>query len=138
MDTMVLEAVITERVDSSVREMGPGSEFPDCEAFRKGIAKHAIFNNFTLKHLKTNMKMTTACCKDNNCYWRTVNSGPKFKVWKYNPNHSCSKPMVGTTHRQASVQLIPKFVEGKIRCNNDFRLKEIINKYETKFGTTIP
>ena len=105
-DTMVLEAVIDEGIDSSVREMWPGREFPDREAFRKGIAKHAIYNNFTLKHIKMNMKMVTACCKDDNYSWRIYNSivdsVPQFKVRKYNLNHFCSKPMMGTTHRQAS------------------------------------
>ena len=73
-DTMVPKAVIGAGVDSSIREMWPSHEFPDREAFRKGIAKHAIYNNFTLKHIMTNMKMVTACCKDDNCSWRIHDS----------------------------------------------------------------
>ncbi|XXG42208.1 hypothetical protein AAC387_Pa01g2538 [Persea americana] len=131
-DTMVPKVAIAEGVDSSIREMWPGHEFPDLETFRIGIAKHAIYNNFTLKHIKMNIKMVTACCKDDNCSWRIhstiVDSGPQFKVRKYNLNHSCSKPMMGTTHKQASAQLIAESVEGKIRCNNDFRPTDIINE----------
>ncbi|XXG79908.1 hypothetical protein AAC387_Pa09g0875 [Persea americana] len=140
-DTMVPEAVIAEEGNNSVREMWPGREFPDCEAFRKGIAKHAIYNNFTLKHLKANMKMVTASCKDDNCSWRIhgsiVDSGPQFKVRSTIRTILCSKPMMGTPNMQASTQLIAEFVEGKIRCNNDFRPKEIINEYKTEFGTKI-
>ena len=40
-----------------------GKEFPDYEAFKRAIAKYVIYNNFTLKHERTNMKMVIANCK---------------------------------------------------------------------------
>ena len=58
-----------------------------------------------------------------------VELGPHFKVRKYIAIHSCSKPMMGTAHPQASTRLIVDFIEERVRCNNNIRPKEIISEY---------
>ncbi|XXG76983.1 hypothetical protein AAC387_Pa08g1230 [Persea americana] len=135
MDTMIPEDVMPEEGTSSAREMWLGREFPDLQDFRRAIAKYAIYNNFTLKHERTNMKMVMSSCKGVGCPWRIhasmVDSGPHFRVRKYSSTHCCSKPLMGTTQRQATAKLITEFIEEKVRCNNDLRPKEIINECQT-------
>ena len=87
------------------------------------------------------MKMVTASYEGVDCPWRihafVVDSGPHFRVRKYNSTHCCSKPLIGTAHRQASAKLIAEFIEDKVQCNNDLRPKEIINECQIEFGTRI-
>ncbi|RWR76443.1 hypothetical protein CKAN_00488500 [Cinnamomum micranthum f. kanehirae] len=82
-DDMVPEELNVDVGNNSAREMWIGHEFPDRDTFRKTQAKFAIYGNFTLKHLRTNMYKVTACCKDQNCPWRIhasiVESGPQFE-----------------------------------------------------------
>ena len=66
-----------------------------------------------------------------------VDSGPHFRVRKYNSTHCCSKPLMGTAHRQATAKLIAEVIEDKVQCNNDLRPKEIINECQIEFGTRI-
>ena len=124
-DTMIPEDVVPEEGTGSAREMWLGREFPDREAFRRAIVKYAIYNNFTLKHERTNMMIVTASCKGVDYPWHMhasmVDSGPHFKVRKYNSAHCCSKSLMGTAHRQATAKLIAKFIEDKVQCNNNLR-----------------
>ena len=87
------------------------------------------------------MKMVTASCKGVDCPWHIhasmVDSGPHFRVRKYNSTYCCSKPLMGTVHRQATAKLIAEFIEDKVRCNNDLRPKEIINECQIEFGARI-
>eukprot|EP00268_Persea_americana_P046620 TRINITY_DN4809_c0_g1_i2.p3 TRINITY_DN4809_c0_g1~~TRINITY_DN4809_c0_g1_i2.p3 ORF type:complete len:122 (+),score=17.78 TRINITY_DN4809_c0_g1_i2:1987-2352(+) len=66
-DKMVLEEIIFEEGVDSAREMWLGSEFNDSEAFRRCIAKFAIYSNFTLEHMRTKVTQVIARCKDTNC-----------------------------------------------------------------------
>ena len=50
--------------NNSAREIWIGREFPDRDTFWKTLAKFAIYGNFTLKHLRTNLYKVIACCKD--------------------------------------------------------------------------
>ena len=81
---MILEDVVPKEGTDSAREMWLGREFPNREAFRRPIAKYAIYNNFTLKHERTNMKMVTVSCKGVACPWRIhasmIDYGPHFRV----------------------------------------------------------
>ena len=63
-DTMIPEDVVPEEGTDSAREMWLGREFPDREAFRRVITKYTIYNNFTLKRERTNIKMVTTSCKE--------------------------------------------------------------------------
>ena len=105
-DTMVPEAITSEEGADSAREMWLGREFNDCEASRICIAKFAIYSNFTLEHVRTNITQITAPRKDANFPWRIhasmVESGPHFKGRKYIAIHSCSKLMMGIAHPHAS------------------------------------
>ena len=140
-DTMIPEDVVPEEGTSLAKEMWLGRAFPDREAFRRAIAKYAIYNNFTLKHERTNMKMVTSSYKGVDCPWRIhasmVDYGPHFRVRKYNSIHCCSKPLMGTAHRQATAKLIAEFIEDKVRCNNDLRPKEIINECQISLGPAL-
>ncbi|RWR83613.1 Transposase, MuDR, plant [Cinnamomum micranthum f. kanehirae] len=140
-DNMVPEESNVDIGNNSAREMWVGREFPDRDTFRKTLAKFAIYGNFTLKHLKTNMYKVTACCKDQNCPWRIhasiVESGPQFKVRTYNHVHRCSKPMMGIAHKQASALLISEFIMDRVRQNVNLKPKEIMNDYQMEYGTTI-
>ncbi|RWR87935.1 hypothetical protein CKAN_01689900 [Cinnamomum micranthum f. kanehirae] len=140
-DTMVPDDSTSETRTNSAREMWIGRLFPDRENFRRALAKFAIYNNFTLKHLKTNMTKVTARCKEESCPWRIhasiVDSGPEFKVRTYNPIHCCSKLMMGITHPQASAKLIEEFIEDKVRFNNHLKPKEIMHEYQKEFGIRI-
>ena len=140
-DTMIPEDVVPEEGTGSTREMWLGREFPDHEAFRRAIAKYAIYNNFTLKHERTNMKIVTGSCKGVDCPWRIyasmVDSGPHFRVQKYSFAHYSSKPLMRTAHRQAITKLVVEFIEEKVRCNNDLRPKEIINECQISLGPAL-
>ena len=87
------------------------------------------------------MKMVTVSCKGVDCPWRKyafmVDSSPHFRVRKYNFKHCCFKPLMGTAHRQATAKLVAEFIEEKVRCNNDFRPKEIINECQIELETRI-
>ena len=117
-DTIIPKDVVPEEGAGSAREMWLSREFPDRDAFRRAIVKYAIYNNFTLKHERTNMQMVTVSCKGVSCPWRIhasmVDSGPHFRVRKYNSTHSCSKPLMGTAHWQATSKLIAEFIEDKV------------------------
>ena len=52
-DDMVPEEFDTQLEHNSSREMWLGREFANRDDFRKTLAKFAIYNNFTLQHLKT-------------------------------------------------------------------------------------
>ena len=47
---MIPEDIVPKEGTGSAKEMWLGREFPNREAFRRAIAKYAIYNNFTLKH----------------------------------------------------------------------------------------
>ena len=102
-DDMAPEEFDTQLEHSSSWEMWLGREFANRDDFRKTLAKFAIYNNFTLQHLKTQQFKVTARCKECDCPWRIhasmIDSGPRFKVRTYNPLHKCSKPVMGTAHR---------------------------------------
>lgn len=49
-DTMVPRDVAPEEGNNLAREKWLGGEFPNREAFRRVIAKYAIYNNFTMEH----------------------------------------------------------------------------------------
>ncbi|RWR78801.1 Mutator-like protein transposase [Cinnamomum micranthum f. kanehirae] len=97
------EDINTDVGNNSARGMWIGREFQDRQTFRNTLAKFAIYGNFTLRPLKTNMTKVIARCRDQECPWRIhasiVESGPQFKVRTYNPNHKCSRPMMGMAHR---------------------------------------
>lgn len=101
-DRMEPEKVNTEVGNNSVHEMWVSREFLNRQTFRNTLAKFAIYANFTLKHLKTNLTKVRVGCKDRDCPWwiyaSIVESGPQFKVRTYNPKHRCSKPMMGMAH----------------------------------------
>ena len=101
----------------------------------------AIYGNFTLRPLKTNMTKETAHCRDQECPWHIhasiVKSGPQFKVRTYNPNHRCSRPMMGMAHRQASSVLIIELIVDRVRQIVKLKPKEIINDYQMEFRATI-
>ena len=88
--------------NNSANEMLIGCEFPNRKMFQDTVTKFAIYGNFTLKPLKTNMTRVMTCRKDQDCPWRIhasiVESGPQFKVRTYNLNHRCSRPMMGMAH----------------------------------------
>ena len=68
-DTMVPQDVITKTSTDSAREMCIGHQFPDRESFKRSLAKFASYNNFTVRHVMTNMKKITARCNDDGCPW---------------------------------------------------------------------
>ena len=127
--------------NNSTRDMCTGRVFRDWQTFRNTMAKFALYSNFTLKPLKTNMTKVTTRCKDQDCPWRIyasiVKLGPQFKVGTYNPNHWCSKPLMGMAHRQATSTLITKFIMERVRQNVNLKPKEIMNDYQMEFGSTI-
>eukprot|EP00268_Persea_americana_P030238 TRINITY_DN29288_c0_g1_i1.p1 TRINITY_DN29288_c0_g1~~TRINITY_DN29288_c0_g1_i1.p1 ORF type:complete len:202 (-),score=10.97 TRINITY_DN29288_c0_g1_i1:620-1225(-) len=135
-NSMVPLEQIMEPYQMSSQEMWLGRKFPNRDTFRKTLAKFAIYNNFTLKHLKTNRTKVTNLCNDNNCLWRIhaymVEFGPQFQVRMYYLTHSCSKPMMGMTYRQASAELIAEFILDRVQFNNKLTPK-IINEYQTEF-----
>lgn len=140
-DKMEPDDMEMEFGNNSAREMWIGRVFPDRQMFRNTLAKFAIYGNFTLKHLKTNMTKVTARCKDQDCPWRIhasiVESGPQFKVRTYNPNHRCSKPLMGMAHQQATSALIREFIMERVRQNVNLKPKEIMNDYQMEFGSII-
>ena len=88
-DTMVPDNVMPEKGTSSAKEMWLGREFPDCEAFRRALAKYVIYNKFTLKHKRTNI-LVTASYKRVDCPWRIhaslVDSGHTLEFESIIPN----------------------------------------------------
>lgn len=66
-----------------------------------------------------------------------IESGQRFKVRTYNPIHNCSKLMMGIAHRQASLELIAKYILDKVWLNNNLRSKEIMNDNQMEFEATI-
>lgn len=68
-----------------------GCEFPNRKIFIRSPAKFAIYNDFTLKYLRTNMTKVTVCCKDENCLWCIhvfiVELSPQFKGLTYSVKH---------------------------------------------------
>ena len=66
-NNVVHEELNADVGNNSTREMWIGHEFPDHDTFQKTLAKFAIYENFTLKHLRTNPYKVTACCKDQSC-----------------------------------------------------------------------
>ncbi|XXG61870.1 hypothetical protein AAC387_Pa05g0364 [Persea americana] len=127
--------------NNSAREMCIGHEFLGQQMFRNTLAKFAIYGNFTLRPLKTNMTKVTARCRDQECPWRIhasiVKLGPQFKVRTYNPNHRCSRPMMGMAHRQASSVLVTEFIMDRVRQNVKLKPKEIMIDYQLESGATI-
>lgn len=56
--------------EGSPCEMWKGRRFCDRESFRNTMKKFAMYNNFSLKHLKTSRMEVSARCGDQNCPWR--------------------------------------------------------------------
>ena len=54
-DNMVPEELNADVGNNLAREMWIGREFPDRDTFWKTLAKFAIYGNFTLKHMRTNL-----------------------------------------------------------------------------------
>ena len=61
-DTMVPKEYLIETYKNSAREMWIGQKFSDRDTFIKTLAKFAVYNNFSLKHLKTNHTNVTTRC----------------------------------------------------------------------------
>ncbi|XXG62980.1 hypothetical protein AAC387_Pa05g1260 [Persea americana] len=61
-DAMVPEEYLIETYQNSAGEMWIGRKFSDRNTFRRTLAKFAIYNNFSPKHLKTNRTKVTAHC----------------------------------------------------------------------------
>ena len=66
-----------------------------------------------------------------------IESGPRYKVQKYNPVHKCSKPMMSTAHPQASSELITECILDKVHLNNNIKPKKIMDDFQMEFGVTI-
>lgn len=56
---------------------------------------------------------------------------------KYNGSHTCSKPMMGLSYRQATIELIATFMKEHLRLHNNYTPKEILSDFELEFGFTI-
>lgn len=92
------EGSLLHIVDLS-NEMWLGRLFFKRKVFKNTLRKHAMYNNFNLKHLKTNNGLVTTKCKDKNYPWHIhdsiVEGGLHFKVRTYNGTHSYSKARRG-------------------------------------------
>ena len=100
-----------------------------------------MYTNFSLRHLKTSQTQVTAKCEVQSCLWRIhasiVESWPQFRVRTYNPNHTCSRPMMGMAHPQATTNLIADFIKEKVRLHPEYKPKQIINDVRLEFDVVV-
>ena len=100
------------------------------ESFRTALRKFAMYSNFELHWVKRSMTELSARCGDHQFPWRIhgsiLQSGPKFIVRTYSEKHTCSKPMMGLVHSQATSALITDWIKEWLRLHPSYAPKEIL------------
>ena len=142
-DTLVPDSLVMgdDQNINSMHEMWKGRKFSNRDSFREALAKAAMYDNFAMKRLRTSPTEVTARCSESNCPWRIhatlVNSGPEFQVRTYNGAHTCSKPMMGLGHGEATSRFIAMWIIDRLRIHESYTPKEIITDFSKEFGVQL-
>lgn len=117
-----------------------GQEYDDVQTFRNALTSAAIASNFELHMIRSDQRRVTARCASEGCTWRVHASKLPhvctFRVRTLTPEHTCVRSE-DAGHRQATAKWIANCIRDKLRCNLNYRPREILNDIHREYGVLI-
>ncbi|KAL5542974.1 hypothetical protein UlMin_010684 [Ulmus minor] len=128
--------------DFNVDDIKVNYLFKDKEFLKKCLSFIAMRNNFQYRVAKSDRKLVSLKCLNNDCKWtvraRRYKNTNMFRIVKYVQDHNCSlEPIVGD-HKQASASLIGQCI--KLKCletGREYTPNDIMRDMQQKYGVTI-
>ncbi|KAK1297102.1 hypothetical protein QJS10_CPB15g01423 [Acorus calamus] len=117
-----------------------GQEYADVHTFRNALTSAAIASNFELHMIRSDQRRVTARCASEGCTWRIHASRlpqvPTFRIRTLTPEHTCLRSD-DTGHRQATAKWIANCVRDRLRQNQNYKPREIVNDIHREYGVLI-
>jgi hypothetical protein len=117
-----------------------GQEFPDVETCRRTLKDIAIAMHFDLRIVKSDRSRFIAKCSKEGCPWRVhvakCPGVPTFTIRTLQGDHTC-EGVRNLHHQQASVGWVARSVESRIRDNQQYKPREILQDIRDQHGVAV-